>query len=285
MNSHSPESRRKFIAEISMLCLGGLGAGCSPVSTRLSVRKQPAFRFIVVNDLHHAGPECTPFFAGLIEQMRRHEDVAFCLAVGDIVDTGSPEGLAAMRDIFAALGVPVYPVPGNHDCDLEKNTRLYASVFSDRVNYTFQYAGWQFIGFDSTDGNAWHDTRIGAAALAFLESAARQLDPAAPTIVFTHFPLAADVHMAPLNTAEALARLDTLNVRAAFCGHFHGRTERQHAHATLITNACCSRVRNNHDGTREEGYLLCTAHPDGELATEFIPYAPARPNVAPKAIT
>ena len=242
------------------------------------------FRFLVVNDLHCGGPECAPFLAGLVRQMRAHENIAFCLVVGDLADNGQPASLEAVRDAFGGLGVPIHPVPGNHDCDIGLDARIYSEAFPDRLNYTFMHGGWQFVGFDSTDGNAWHDTRLGAAALVFLERTAAHLDPAAPTIVFTHFPLAPEVHMAPVNTAEALDRLAPLNVRAAFCGHFHGRTQHRHGQTVLLTNTCCSRVRDNHDGTLAEGYLLCSAYPDGTIESAFVEYAPARPAVAPAPI-
>jgi hypothetical protein len=48
----------------------------------------------------------------------------------------------------------------------------------------------------------------------------------------------------------------------------------------LLTNACCARVRDNHDRTVPEGYLLCTAHPDGMLEREFVRFAPAENSVA-----
>lgn len=169
---------------------------------------------------------------------------------------------------------------------------LWAGCKPDRTAPPFRFlvvndlhhGGWQFLGFDSTDGNAWRDTRIGGEALAFLESAAVRLDREAPTVVFTHFPLAAGVPMAPLNAADVLAGLDGLNLRAVFGGHFHGSTERPHRDGVLTTGACCSRFRNNHDGTRPEGSLLCTAHPDGTLERAFVEYEPATPAVAPRPI-
>jgi hypothetical protein len=235
----------------------------------------------VVNDLHHGGAECGPFLAGLVEQMRGHGTVAFCLLVGDLADTGSPQSLAAVRKAFTGLGAPAYPVPGNHDCDVGPGTRPYAETFPGRLNYSFRHAGWQFIGFDSTDGIAWRNTRIGGGALAFLNATAARLDPAAPTVIFTHFPLASEIPMSPVNSREALACVAGLNLRAVFCGHFHGRTRHAHGAADVLTNACCSRLRDNHDGTPAEGYLLCTAHPDGRIDRAFVEYAAARPAVAP----
>lgn len=279
--SQAPISRRSFLraASLTLATGGALGRIRAAASTSPSSTLKP-FRFLVINDLHHATPECTPFFEALVAHMRRQAPYAFCLVVGDLADTGLNESLIAMRDSFARLEVPIHPVPGNHDCDVGENTDVYNQAFPEKLNYTFTHGGWQFVGLDSTDGNQWHDTHIGNEALAFLDQNLPLLDPQAPTVLFTHFPLAADVRMAPLNTAEVLNRFSGLNLRCAFSGHFHARTERECGDAVLLTNTCCSRVRGPHDGTIAEGYLVCTAHPDGSLEREFVEYLPAESTTA-----
>lgn len=256
--------------------VGSLGAAAFAAPSYATLRAQQAFRFIVVNDLHHATAECDPFFASLVSQMRSHGPLDFCVIGGDIADTGRPESFVAVRDAFAKLAVPIYTVPGNHDCDVEKTTRLYSEVFPDRLNYTFSHRGWQFIAFDSTEGNNYQKTRIGDATLAWLDRTLPTLDRARPTVVVTHFPLAADVNLAPLNTADVLTRLQGFNLRATFNGHFHARIERRVGDVPLITNACCSRMRDNHDNSLEEGYLLCSASADGRLSWEFVEFLAAR---------
>lgn len=236
-----------------------------------------SFRFIVINDLHHGSAECDPFFDQLIAQIRRHESVDFCLIVGDLADTGRPESLASIRGHFSQLPYPFHSVPGNHDCDVEQSTRLYGEVFPDQLNYRFDHRGWQFVAFDSTDGNKWGGTHVQPDALAWLDAALPRLDRAKPTIGFTHFPLsdAARRDLTPLNAPEVLARFDDLNLRCMFNGHFHARTESRHDGAVILTNACCSRMRDNHDGSLPEGYIVCTAHTDGRLEREFVEFAPA----------
>jgi len=278
-----PIDRRSFLAGVGTAAGAFLAARhvqAQPAATtplERSGEKLPrdAFRFIVVNDLHHASPECDPFFEHLVAQMRAHTGVAFCLIVGDLADKGSPESLAAIKRIFARLGAPIHTVPGNHDNDVAGDTSLYAVAFPDALNHRFRHRGWQFIGLDSTEGANWGDTHINTSTLAWLDAAAPRLDRRAPTVVFTHFPLAEGVRLRPVNAGEVLTRLAPLNLRAAFCGHFHSRTLHPHGAALLTTNVCCSRVRSNHDGTRPEGYLLCTAYPDGRLVQDFVEFRPA----------
>jgi hypothetical protein len=159
---------------------------------------------------------------------------------------------------------------------VETNTRLYSEAFPDRLNYTFRHKEWQFVVLGTTDGNKSVGARIGDAALQWLDRTALTLDRQTPTVVFTHFRLAADVRMAPANAGDVLSRLDGLNLRGEFNGHHHARVERRRGDEPLLTNACCSRVRSNHDGPPEEGYLLCSATTDGRLSWEFVEFALAR---------
>jgi len=263
-------SRRAFLE-----WAGSVGvAAALPWQARLDA--QQSFRFLVVNDLHHGSSECDAFFASLVKQMGSHGPVDFCLIVGDLADTGTPESFVAVRDVFKPLGAPIYTVPGNHDCDVEKNTRLYNEAFPDRLNYTFTHKEWQFIALDSTDGNKSQETRISEVTLGWMDRTLPTLDRRRPTIVFTHFPLAPDVRLASTNAADVLTRLDGLNLRGEFNGHYHARIERRRREVPLLTNACCSRVRDNHDGSLEEGYLLCTASADGRLSWAFVEFLAAR---------
>ena len=272
MSGPSPSASVPRRAILKLLALGAAWRGAQPGVAA----QQPAFRFIVVNDLHHETPECDPFFRSLVSQMGSHGTIDFCLIVGDIADTGKPASFAAIRDTFAALRVPIYTVPGNHDNDVDKTTRVYSEAFPGRLNYTFAHKGWQFIGIDSTDENKFEKTRIGDVALAWLDATVPTLDRTRPTVVFTHFPLAAGVDLVPLNAPDVLKRISVLNVRAAFTGHYHARVERSFADMRLVTNACCSRMRDNHDGSLEEGYLLCSAGTDGRLTSQFVEFAAAR---------
>jgi Icc-related predicted phosphoesterase len=268
--AHAPLSRR------AMCRLLAVGAGAW-WGREAALGAQPqSFRFLVVNDLHHASPDDDGFFRSLVAQMASHGDVDFCLIVGDIADTGRPESFAAVREVFADLRAPIYTVPGNHDNDVEKSTRLYAEAFPGRLNYTFTHKDWQFIGLDSTEAEKWTDTRISDAALAWLDATLPSLDRARPLVLFTHFPLAAGVNLRPLNADDVLARFDGFNLRGSFGGHYHARIERRLGDTPLVINACCSRARDNHDGSVEEGYLLCTAEPNGRLSWEFVEFVAAR---------
>ena len=265
-------TRREALARLgtaSLLALG-LGPGCH--SARRGAGLRP-FQFVVVNDLHHAGRECEPFFAALISQMRTHPDLEFVLLLGDLADTGKAVDLAAIRHHFQKLGVPLYPVIGNHDYATKTDRRAYEEVFPGRINYRFRRRGWQFVGLDTTQGTDYQNTRIQAATLAWLDATLPQVDHDTPTVIFTHFPLGEGVSMRPLNAGEVLQRFAGFNLKGVFGGHYHAFTARRFEDAEVVTNRCCSRLRDNHDGTKPEGYWLVTAA-DGRLAREFIEFPP-----------
>ena len=48
-------------------------------------------------------------------------------------------------------------------------------------------------------------------------------------------------------------------------------TERQFGGVPVVTNRCCSRLRGNHDGSKEKGYWLVTANA-GALSREFVAF-------------
>jgi hypothetical protein len=81
------------------------------------------------------------------------------------------------------------------------------------------------------------------------------------------------VPMRPVNADALLQRLTTHNVQAIFSGHFHGFTERHLRETTLTTDRCCSRVRNNHDGSKEKGWFVCQAS-HGRVTRQFVEFLP-----------
>ena len=197
-----------------------------------------------------------------MEQMKAHPEVEFCLLAGDLVETGHRHHLGAVEDIFGALGRTVHVQIGNHDYAEDGSRAGYNAVFPNRLNYWFEHRGWQFVGFDSTEGTKYQGTSIQPEALDWLRRTVPKLDKTKPTVAFTHFPLGWEVRYRPTNADDALDLFRGIDLRAVFSGHFHGRTERESSGALLVTNQCCALKRNNHDGSREKGYYLCTVEGD-----------------------
>ncbi|HZJ14080.1 MAG TPA: metallophosphoesterase [Chthoniobacteraceae bacterium] len=232
--------------------------------------KAQGFTFIAVNDLHYFDDECAPFFRIVVTQMRASApDAAFCLIAGDVADGGEAGQLAAIRDIFRGLEIPFHTVPGNHDFRLNTDRSGYDAIFPNKLNYAFQHEGWQFIGLDTTQGTDFAETLVAASTLAWLDSTLPTLDASAPTVAFTHFPLGEGVMYRPRNAAVVLEKLRTLNLRAAYSGHWHGLSELRVGETEVVTNRCCARIRGNRDGSLLKGWWVCHAAPDGKLTRRF----------------
>jgi 3',5'-cyclic AMP phosphodiesterase CpdA len=270
MTSNPPTlTRRQAVGRLATL----LAAGCWPGALRGATTDVGVVRFVVANDFHHDSAECDPWFEKLFAQIGRHEGLSFCAGLGDLANRGRPESIAAIVRIAGKIGVPFYAVPGNHDNDLEATTRIYADVCPGRLNYHWEEKGWQFVAIDSTDGKAWGHTKVSKETLAWLDDALPQLDRRRPTVLCTHFPLTVIRELTPLNAEAVLERFVSFNLRGVFSGHFHGQTCEERGAYTLVTDACCSRVANNHDGTLRKGYWLVAATPNGALDRSFVEFS------------
>ncbi len=266
-----PVTRRVALGQLGAL----LAAGLWPGTLRAQAQTAPAarVRFAVLNDFHHESADCEGWFETLFGTVAAHSDVAFVAGLGDLANKGKPESLAAIKRLAATARLPFYPAPGNHDNDLEKNTRIYSEVFPGRLNYSWAESGWQFVALDTTDGNKWSDTTVSPTTLAWLKQELPKLDPRRPTVLLTHFPLGAGAKYRPLNAEAVLTPFVDFNLRGVFSGHYHGVTKVAHGSIECVTNVCCSRVGKNHDGTAAKGYYICTGGADGNLTREWFAFS------------
>lgn len=259
-------SRRAFLQTAAPGVLLALGRW--PGRRATAAEAGPAFRFIQVNDLHAHTPECGAWLARVAASMRERKP-AFVLACGDLTDAGGEERMAEVRDALATIGAPVYAVPGNHDYLAPDDRSAYDRIFPDRLNYAFDHGGWHFAGLDTTEGQKYEQTTIAQATLDWAAAHAHETDPAVPLVLFTHFPLGAGMPMRPLNADALLEPFRKHNLQAVFGGHHHAFTETNERGVSFTTNRCCAISRQNHDGSVDKGYFLCTAGPRG-LYREFV---------------
>jgi len=270
---HRPDriSRREALARLSASALLALGLWPRRQAQGASAAPGRPFRFLAVNDLHHDTPACEDWFAALVRQMRTHERIDFVLLLGDLSDKGRLDSLTAIRRHFDTLGRPCYAQIGNHDYLTPSDRRAYEQTFPGRLNYWFRHRGWQFIGIDSTQGQEYRNTTIQPATLAWLDATLPKLEPRLPTVLFTHFPLGPGVPMTPLNAEDVLQCLLPFNLQAVLSGHYHAYSFRPFGMADVLTNRCCSLIRDNHDQSKEKGYWLCSAD-GGQLSRQFVQF-------------
>ncbi len=267
-------TRRSALRGIGLLSLlaGGHWPGC--LGAEGGTAAGETFRFHILNDLHHAAPECDPWFARVVARLREDGDHEFALLLGDLTDTAKPGSFAAVKEAFSRIHRPFHVQIGNHDQLAGGDAGAYEAAFPDRRNYAFEHRGWQFVGIDSTQGTDSSDTKVSERTLAWLDGNVGRLDRRRPVVLFTHFPLGKGARMAPLNADDVLGRFLGLNLRGVFGGHYHAQTETAFHGTPVVTGRCCARVRGNHDGSKEKGWWSVTAA-DGRLTRTFVEFAKA----------
>jgi 3',5'-cyclic AMP phosphodiesterase CpdA len=230
----------------------------------------PEIQFICVNDLHYTDENCAPFFKAMIERMKQSQPgPQLLLVAGDLCENGTRAQLGGIRDILKTLGMTTRVVVGNHDWANQTDRTAYEDLWPDSLNYTLEHGGWQFVGLDSSDGVKFEKVSVLKPTLDWVDQTLPKLDRKRPMVVFTHFPLGADVKYRLGNADELLDRFREFNLRGVFNGHFHSFTQRAHGEYAITTDKCCSFRKNNHDGTPEKGFFSCRVR-DGKLIREFV---------------
>ncbi len=260
--------KRREILKIGAGAL--LTAGSWPRDLRAQNKADAAWSFIAVNDLHFQDEKCAPWFEKAVAAMKNSApDAEFCLLGGDLANEGKREQLLGVKTAFQALKMPLYVVPGNHDYFADDDRKAYDELFPGQLNQVFAHRGWQIVGLDTSDGTRYENTKIQQPTFDWLDAQLPQLDKAKPTIIWTHFPLGEAVTYRPQNADELLKKLADFNIRAAFCGHWHGYSEKTWHDAVLLTDRCCARVRGNADGSPKKGWFVCTVK-DNNLSRRFV---------------
>jgi 3',5'-cyclic AMP phosphodiesterase CpdA len=226
--------------------------------------------FICVNDLHYVDEGCAPFFRMMLGKMKEAAPQAkLLIIVGDLCDNGTAVQHPAIKEILKSSGLELKVVMGNHDWTSQTDRKAFEQTWPDSLNYTLEHDGWQFVGLDSSDGVKYENTSVLPPTLAWIDENLPKLDKRRPMVLFTHFPLGQGVKYQLANSNDVLDRFKEYNLRAVFNGHFHSFTEHQRGDYLITTDKCCAFRKDNHDGTPEKGFFLCTTR-DGKLERKFI---------------
>ncbi len=241
----------------------------------------PVLRIAQITDTHlHADPDGR--LLGLntrvcLEQVvelaaRRHPQLV--VATGDLTHDASPQGYQQLQRIFAALDIPVYCLPGNHDERTALQDHLDGTPCHNRSQ--LRIGGWLLAFVDSTVSGA-EGGHIAAAELRQLDAALAQA-PTLPAIVWLHHqPVQVGSRwldtMAVDNAADFFRIIDRhRQVRAVVWGHVHQSFEQQrHQVALLATPSTCVQFRPHSaefaiDPT-PPGYRWIDLYADGTLRT------------------
>lgn len=179
------------------------------------------FSFIVVADSH--------IYKGTNRNLDRLKnsitaDDKFVLLAGDLTQCGDNEDYAALIKYLKALGIPYYPVIGNHDVYFDgwNNSKKYLG----RNCYTLAAGNIRLIALDSANGTLGREQRI------WLENTLINKTEKY-CVVFTHFEMfsASAANIQQYTDIEEIYYLMHLfeqnNVNYVFMGHSHRYDSRE----------------------------------------------------------
>lgn len=264
-------SRRDFLVRTSATALA---AGLWPGTMFAEDAKgeNGEFEFLAVNDLHFTDPKLCPlWFEKVFPAMRASAPNAeFLIVSGDLSERATAIEFGGLKDLFPLLKMPVHLTLGNHDVDSKTGDHsIYDEHFPKARNYMVEHRGWQLISVCSAESFAAENTSIPEDTLQWCDQNLKQFDCKKPTLISTHFPLGKGMKACPKNTDVLLDRFKSFNVQHIFNGHWHGYSEMIVNNATVTTNRCCARDRENHDGSPLKGWFVCKAH-QGRVTRQFV---------------
>ena len=262
-------TRREFIIGGAVLAI----AAGLPLRTKAdsTVVAGSAFEFIAVNDVHFTDTTlCPPWFEKIFEAMKVSAPQAeFVFVSGDLTQDARVHEFAGLKEMWSLLKIPVYVVPGNHDVGSDGNYEVYDKFYSGMLNYHIQHKGWNIFNLNSAESRAAENTNIPKETFKWLDDNLKKIDPLQPCIISTHFPLGPGIVRRPKNADELLKKFRHFNIQAVFNGHWHGYTQTLFKDAYITTDRCCSRFRNNYDGSKHKGWFVCRAE-NGQITRRFV---------------
>lgn len=256
----------KYIALANIL-------SCAITKGTIKEKKVTSFSFIVCNDIHISTQEHSDYFAKSIENWNSFSDhFDFVVINGDLVEYGTPQEFTYAKNHLALLKKPYYTVLGNHDVSNRgvEGKSAYREAFGlNRENYFIQHKEVCCIFLDITDGQR-ANVSMQESTILWLKNALLDISKETPLIVFSHFPLHPETPKFPVRDAHQLFNLlENRIVLGYFSGHYHSLWQSKYNNAPFYGNTCLSLLKDNFDGTTQEGYLFVTLK-ENELAVEFV---------------
>ncbi|HMN93816.1 MAG TPA: phosphodiesterase [Hydrogenophaga sp.] len=168
------------------------------------------------------------------------------LVTGDLVDAGTPQHYAHLRELLSSLEVPVWLMPGNHDdrealrAAFPEHSWLCNDNGAGFIQYTVDLPGLRLVTLDTVVPGAGHGA-LCRHRLDWLDRTLAQA-PLTPTLVAMHHP-PFDTHighMDAMGLLEGCAAFTDLvgrhrQVERIVCGHIHRSVQRRLAHTVALT--------------------------------------------------
>jgi Icc protein len=218
-----------------------------------------------------------PALLAALEHARaRHWPVDAVLATGDLVQD-DPGGYPRFREVFAALGVPILCIPGNHDDPDAMISDLSAEPF--QIGGVGRWRGWAAVMLDSCVPGKAHG-KLSAASISMMDSALARHAKDHAIVCLHHHPVPMGSrwldNVGLENAEEFFEVLDRhKNVRAVLWGHVHQLHEGDRKGVRLLSApSTCAQFLPHADNfaidQRPPGYRWLELHDDGRISTEVV---------------
>ncbi|MBW4525606.1 MAG: 3',5'-cyclic-AMP phosphodiesterase [Phormidium tanganyikae FI6-MK23] len=211
----------------------------------------------------------------LVEQLQQlYPQPDLLLLTGDLSQDGTIESYERLQMLLSPLKIPIYWLPGNHDC-VEAMERSLTRFYLDKA---FERGGWRFLLLNSQDPGCVHG-RLSIESLNWLD---RQLSQNLniPTVVSLHHPPFA-VNSTWLDTSilqnstELLEVLDQhTQAKLVVFGHIHQEFQQQRGSVTFLgtPSTYIQFARESDDfalGQEPPGFRLIQLYSDGTWESQI----------------
>ncbi|NMG37663.1 phosphodiesterase [Chelativorans sp. ZYF759] len=152
------------------------------------------------------------------------------LFTGDLGDKGTPEEYVFIRELLAALEIPLFVIPGNHDNRAAMLAAFGDVPYLDGADEFFHYAvddhPVRLVGLDTVNPSEFGAGEMCGARLDWLDRTLGA-QPDRPTVIFMHHPPfdTGIVHMDRIKCANGKAFAEIVarhpQVERVLCGHVH----------------------------------------------------------------
>ncbi len=200
----------------------------------------------------------------------------FLLLTGDLSQDGSPESYRQLVELLQPLNLPIYWLPGNHDCFEVMERSLTIAPF--RADKSFTQSGWQFLLLNSQiPGDVPGHLSSTTLEWLQLELAAHPERPT--TIAFHHPPMSLNTEWldsSALQNPEELFQIVDRHpqVKLVLFGHIHQEVEEVRSGVTYLgcPSTCFQFARDHQNFTLDidqyPGFRILDLGADGSWRTE-----------------
>ena len=152
------------------------------------------------------------------------DDADAIFLTGDLSQDESPGSYEKIVNALESFSLPIYWIPGNHDCVKTVEKSFSKGVLFNRVNY-FNTDYWTYIFLD-TKIEGYEHGYLSEGELENLRSSLQQSSGRSIAIIMHHHPAKMGTPMIDscmlTNPADFWSIVSDYNVKLIMCGHVHG---------------------------------------------------------------